>query len=349
MGWGQHNEQNSGIAHRWAHQLPNPKKRGEYAGTLIEHNTGRNFYRDGMTIYSYGPHFPIASLHRKKGKKDFTVLFTLREYSNTTSSHKGIVSGAVSHLDKIYCLYPDSAARNIHSDNLRNWEKQAETQYNSITERTRKPEMYFSAIASLREELQKYCKYFGLTKKNNAALASLQYVWMKPSKKLISEAMIRAEKEREREAEKVAKKELKAKQQAELHEKISPIIIAQWHKFQPYITQGLPEEGVEKGTWVNIPRDLFHWVMLNGKTLLRANTNTKNIETSKGIDIPFDVAQRAYKWLKHKLTTGGCSGECEYKILGYEVSRVNNEGFVIGCHDIEWNEADTLAKQLGWI
>lgn len=347
MGFGRSNEQNGGIAHRWAHQLPNPKKRGEHAGTLTEYNTRRNFYRDGLTIYSYGRHFPIASLHRKKGKKDFTVLFTLDKYSNTTSAHKSYVASAVTHMPKIYCLHPELTADGLHSKNLQYWENKAKEQYEYIAS-ARKPEMRFSAIEVLRNEMQKYCKYFGLTKKNDSILKSFKYIWLKPSAKLIAEAKERAKKATEAEKKRQAEKELKEKQLEETHKIITPIIIEQWRKRQPYMTQGLPGEGVEKGTWVNIPRSLYHWIDLNGKTLLRANTDKQIIETSKGIDIPFDVAHRFYKWLKHKLTTGGCQGSCNEKILGYEVRQVNADGFIVGCHDIEWAEADSLAKQLGW-
>lgn len=58
------------IAHIWAHQRQDEAR-----------NSGGNFYFNGPTIYSYGGHFPIASL---SGKHPNVVYFTTRGYSNTT-------------------------------------------------------------------------------------------------------------------------------------------------------------------------------------------------------------------------------------------------------------------------
>ena len=59
---------NNELAHIWAGQ---------------KQDTGRNaigtFYFKGTTIYSYGSHFPIATIDGEN------VLFTMRKYSNTTA------------------------------------------------------------------------------------------------------------------------------------------------------------------------------------------------------------------------------------------------------------------------
>jgi len=74
---------NHELAHAWAHQL-SPKGR----------TPNSNFYFEGKTIYSYGKHFPIATL-----LDDGTVQFTSRGYSITTNGkHLPAAHSAVSHL-----------------------------------------------------------------------------------------------------------------------------------------------------------------------------------------------------------------------------------------------------------
>jgi len=59
--------------------------------------SANSMFIDGLTIYSYGYHFPIA---RRTSKTDengkFIALFTNRGYSNTTAKHKNHVAYALS-------------------------------------------------------------------------------------------------------------------------------------------------------------------------------------------------------------------------------------------------------------
>lgn len=56
-------------------------------GTGSYHD-GPSFFFRGDTIYSYGQHFPIAR-HVTGTRGRAAVLFTTRDYSKTTSKHKG--------------------------------------------------------------------------------------------------------------------------------------------------------------------------------------------------------------------------------------------------------------------
>ncbi len=56
-------------------------------------NKPRNFYFTGNTIYSYGEHFPIASIAEQFGRK--YVLYNSRTYSVTTNRHQSAVSWAI--------------------------------------------------------------------------------------------------------------------------------------------------------------------------------------------------------------------------------------------------------------
>jgi hypothetical protein len=73
---------NKQVAHLWANQSQ-PEARGS------------NFFFRDSTIFSYGEHFPIAKFH--ENKKGRVCLFTTRNYSITTSKHKGYVLHALSN------------------------------------------------------------------------------------------------------------------------------------------------------------------------------------------------------------------------------------------------------------
>lgn len=69
---------NRNVVHAWAHQHE-------------ARATGSNFYFVGDTIYSYGPHFPIARIDVDRG----IVWFTTRGYSNTTAKHTSLARQAI--------------------------------------------------------------------------------------------------------------------------------------------------------------------------------------------------------------------------------------------------------------
>jgi len=80
---------NSQLAHAWANQT----KAAAAAS---------NFHFSGRTIYSYGNHFPIATI-----AENGTVLFTSRTYGNSTARHMSHAARAIPHgTPVIYCRDP---------------------------------------------------------------------------------------------------------------------------------------------------------------------------------------------------------------------------------------------------
>lgn len=72
---------NEEVAHAWAHQTQEEMRNGN----------GSIYFR-GKTIFSYGNHFPIATIYDDQG-----ILFTSRDYSVTTNRHKSIVLHSIPH------------------------------------------------------------------------------------------------------------------------------------------------------------------------------------------------------------------------------------------------------------
>lgn len=60
--------------------------------------SGSNLFFDGPTLYSYGRHFPVASIvpHPVTGRA--IALFNRERYSNSTSKHQSYAHSAASHL-----------------------------------------------------------------------------------------------------------------------------------------------------------------------------------------------------------------------------------------------------------
>jgi hypothetical protein len=134
----------SKVAHLWANKVQDEAT-----------NSGRSFFFNRETIYSYGHHFPIAKHVQDQDGKDY-VLFTERGYSNTTSKHIAITRGACNHKDIVYCYSPESGP-NINFDH---WLKNIEAEIDKLA-RARKPELYLNNIENVATKVKRYSQYTG--------------------------------------------------------------------------------------------------------------------------------------------------------------------------------------------
>jgi len=133
------------VAHLWAHQSQDSAR------------NGGNLYFDGDTIYSYGPHFPIARhVTTKRGK---AVLFTTRDYSATTAGHKCIVQRACRHLTVFHVRHVCDTNRKGQLDEYR--ERFAELARRYSRARTNKP-WILGSLRDLVDEANRFAEFFGL-------------------------------------------------------------------------------------------------------------------------------------------------------------------------------------------
>jgi hypothetical protein len=298
------------LTHIWAHQIrPEAYKAGANHWQI---------YFQGKTIYSYGQHFPMASLF---GKKNEYVAITTRTYSRTTADHLRLVKNAVSHFapeNKVFCSDPEAAIEGRHILNLQSFERAAGEAAQGLA-RAKKPALYFDQIEAQKHLFDKYCAVFKIrtNKKNYPNLNIL------PTPEDLTKIKKQAA------AEKARREKAEAAAEAKLM-----IHLNYWLKGLRYSDLD-PERG---NTLVPAPHGLKH-------TYLRIQG--ANVETSKGITIPTDTARRFYLWYIGTAAAGGCQN-CDKEILGYKVTQANAQGLVIGCHDITRAEIDKIATLLNW-
>jgi hypothetical protein len=88
------------VAHLFAHQSQ-------------EHAQGSNFYFNGDTCYSYGPHY-VAAVHHGD-----CVLINSNSYSMTTARHLSHLRYACNHLGRYYVPNPAARTKAEHRENFR--------------------------------------------------------------------------------------------------------------------------------------------------------------------------------------------------------------------------------------
>jgi len=136
----------SDLCHKWANQE-------QQSGRT---STGTMFFYIG-TIYSYGEHFPIAKhIVNEQGQR--AVLFTERDYSNTTAKHKRHVYMSCKNDDIIYCQNPESS----YEQNFNYWYNLAYMDGATKLATARKPEIYLNILSIIESKAVKYAQFFGI-------------------------------------------------------------------------------------------------------------------------------------------------------------------------------------------
>lgn len=179
---------NANVAHNWAHQT--------------QKSNGGNFFYKGQFLYSYGYHFCVGAI-TEDGQ---TAILTSRSYSNATAKHKNHAFRAVSHMNRIFCSYPESAIRGQHKENLAVWQKEA----TSLMAKGDKHSAHKLSreIGYTVNEASSYCNYFGIPSPKWIEEANNKIEQLRLSPKWAREVELAATKE-ERRAAAAAKTQIK--------------------------------------------------------------------------------------------------------------------------------------------
>lgn len=309
------------VPHIWAQQQQSEGRGGGNA----------NIFFEGATIYSYGKHFPIATIEGDD------VLFTLRGYSNTTAKHIGRAGSAVSHKNIIYCYevpvkfwgndlpLKKQAYNSTHEKNMNEWKREIKALFEELeNKRIRNIQDRLNSIDTHINRLNRYCQYFNIKIKDKE-LKKLLKVAASPD-------FLRVAKEaREKQ---IAANEKKMQQA----EKAYLTYLGYWRDNNNAALLHLPNDVKKLANYYQSQSDSF--------TRLRFNREQNSVETSKGVQIPAPVAKRAY------IALNGClEGKCDslkIPVLSYIITRTTDKAIVAGCHTIPKEDVKYIANLLNW-
>lgn len=282
-----------------------------------------SFYFEGRTIYSYGSHFPIATIDVE------TVFFTLNSYSNTTAKHISKTRAAVSHKNFIYVWEVPTGnfdyLTTTHEANLNAWKRELSAVVAELgNKRIRDIGSRVNNAGRIIAQIETYCQYFKLPIKD------------KELKKLIATAknpqfveMARAAAEKQ-----AAAHERKVKEAARAYD----TYIEMWRERMDEEIKELPDN---KKSLIN-----FYENQAAAYTRLRFNPDTERLETSKGIEIPAEIAKRAYFALNGCLDSS-CNG-LSIPVLNYTITETGSDYIKAGCHTIPKSDVQYIANILNW-
>lgn len=302
----------SEVAHFWAHQSQNEGR-----------NAQGNFYFNDKTIYSYGSHFPIATI------EGHNVLFTMRKYSNTTSGHIWLAKQAVSHKNIIWCYdVPTNIkyASSEHENNLNRWEREIKATFDELgNKRLRDIQGRINTIQGHITNLQAYCKYFKLTVKDKELKNLLK---LAQSDDFVLQARQAKDKANEIEGKKVVSA-------VKAYNKYLNL----WRNDDSEGIKAIPEK----------QKDLINWHRNNQNvyTHLRYNKAHNRVETSKGVGIPAEIAKRAF------IQLNGCmEGTCKdisVPVMRHTITETTADYIKAGCHTIPKTDIIYIANLLNWV
>jgi hypothetical protein len=287
----------SSCAHAWAHQHS-------------DEGQANNFFFRGTTIYSYGTHFPIATIDGDR------VFFTDEKYSKSTSKHKSIVYAAISHLEIIHVEgVPTqdqlSSPEAFIDKNINYWLYQI-NKYATEFEINPRKKSLLKSIDDVLCRIKTFVKALEIIPSKE-----LQVILDSPSSKAIS-AYRNAEKLKAQKAEKKRKAKL---------------LVTFTKSLADWRTGKIQRLGQSHPVDANL-------------AYLRLNLEKQVIETSKNVPVPLEVAKRFYKFILNVLPEGCVP--CSYSIMDFKVKSITTESIVIGCHTIAIAEVKQVAALLGW-
>lgn len=274
-------------------------------------NSNGSLYFSGAVIYSYGSHFPIAR-HVTTDNGAAAILMTTNSYSNTTASHKTQVWRAIPYQGAVFNVADVLAnTPEAHAANFEDYRERV----NADLKRAARARKYKASNLDLAQqtasEANRYAETFGLSDRltiDDIDLDSLKAEIAKLDKE-------RKEREaREREA-------LRADFDSD---------VSAWQSGQ------LPLYSVRS-------RHKF-----NAKLRYIADTDT--IETTHGADIPAEHARQVWPLLRRLHDSGKTYKRNGHSIhLGhYVIDSMDSRGTLkVGCHTIEWQDAESIAAEIG--
>jgi hypothetical protein len=282
-------------------------------------NARRTLYFEGDVIYSYGSHFPMA-VHVTNAKGKPAILINSASYSCTTSQHQGAVRSAIPD-DAVTFEVPQLGiswrsavmGESVHNDNVIYFQRKV-TEYAEKAARARSESRDWSLRYALEKvgELKAYCKFFAvkMPRVKVPGVADLAVLRADLNKRQAENAKVEREANKRRAAEAL---------------EAAKVSIENFRAGKPY------------GYLNNIP------------AMLRVNTVSGELETSKGARIPLAHAVRGLKFVRAVVGKGEdwVKNGHTFHLGHYSLDRVEANGTVhAGCHVIGLDEIERIAPDV---
>jgi hypothetical protein len=314
---------------------------------------GSNFYFEGPTIYSYGPHFPIARIHSKRN--DSLVLFNAARRSNSTSKHQSYTRQACSNRHVVTVPHVDPRYRNEHGANLDYLAAQQAGALKAAQRRVTTSAVQWdrNAADSARTAYSVYCAFFGIRRKALPTLEAEFNAAAARAQRIENPDPASADKRERAKAARKAAKEVKERKAREL---------AAVHDMAYRTDRRLHGAFTSHGH--------FNRSLASGPVMLRVTEFADApacIETSMGARVPLAAAPMVWRMVERARSFGAfersgfkagftdSTGSVRHytrdvgvRIGDYPLDRIDADGTLhAGCHVIPYSELSAMARTLG--
>lgn len=300
------------VAHNWAHQTGKYRKSG-------------NMFYEGATIYSWGHHWPIATIRTGKtaeGDDISVVLYTDEKRSVSTSSHTRIALQAVSHMIRI--RVPDPGAP---------------PQANALRMTT-----LIAAKWARLEEMRKA----GSRKGSDAIAIHVDIMALRNGIRELSQFFDVGQC--------VGDVEAIEQENAETRDWVEAFLAAAARRWAE--RQAATRAAERKATLANRPKakaKLRKWLAGNDRIdalpsmrHIWCRVKGNQLETSRGARVPLDIAKRVFALAEQARKSKRSFADPSYQVGAFKGLGITHLGtIVVGCHRIPFHTARIAAAQAG--
>lgn len=286
------------VAHAWAHQTGKSRK-------------GFNMFYEGRTIYSYGYHFPIATITEDASGRT-VVLRNSAGYSVSTGKHKNYVASACSHMVSFEVPHVGVYGQILperHRDNFEYHVKAAGELARKATRARTHGDWYLENARRHLDIANAYSEAFALGF-TTVTLETLGIATAELEARLAAARAAREAADREETARRYAK------------------------------------DAEDREAWL-AGNGRWYGTALDGSALLRVKGDM--LETSQGASVPLAHAIKVFRFVKlcrDKGTAWHRNGHT-IRVGHFQVDAIDEAGnFRAGCHTINWPECERIAAAI---
>jgi hypothetical protein len=290
------------VAHAWANETK-------------PHGRGSNFYFDGPTLYSYGPHFVVGRIVRnRKGKRAY--LLNAGNYSPSTGRHQSYARRAIAAHETLFHVADPSGS---HDANRASYCARMAASLAAIPG-ARSARTLRDAISSARdmaESFNSYSAFFALRGRVRLPALSADDAARLARYEVSARERMRAFEAR-RAAERAESDRVRALNEAE-----------QRAEFRA---------GVARRYW------------LAGPCMLRLSPDGLVYQTSQGAQVSRGAGDAMLRFIADVVTGGDfpyTANGSEICVDGFTLREITAEHVTIGCHTIPLTECAAMAALVG--